>query len=383
MRRCIPWIGIYVLLNLFGCAKETERRVPGSQNHPPQITSVTVRPNRVLALHQVYVLCIARDVEDTYLKFRWQATAGDFPAGNQLPGVTWKSPPTLGSQTLKVWVTDYKDTVSTEIVVEVSRVASPDTLAFSNGINVVSLKWPGVADSTIDGWSGYEVYLAPRSMVGMSEQDLSAYRITSSPTPWLTYRISPLEPGNVVYCQVRSRRDYLGIVERAASGPEIETAVRPDGFASDPHSGETTPLYEVKSRRGAFGLHLPGGEIEPLDPSQRDQFDLYVGSSGPEDGPGTLQLKSPSGLSYADPAWSGRVTGFWRLDGDWSTPIPPENPPLESSVPVVLNAVYGLYTADGHFAKIWVLPDDRTGIYPNRRVWIKWAWQPIPGYPRF
>jgi hypothetical protein len=383
MRRCVPWIGLLFLSSLGACDKQTESRLPGAVNHSPQITSVSVRPTRVLALQQISAICVARDVDQDFLKFGWSASRGRFPAGNQLPFVTWESPPAVGMETLRVWVTDFEDTVSSELEVEVQHVASPESLSFSNGRTVVSLAWPGVSDSTIDGWSGYEVYVAPRSMIGLSEQEILAYRLTADPIEYLFSRVTSLEPGNVIYCQVRSRRDYEGIVERAASGPEISTAVRLDGFSVDPASGETSPLYEIKGKRGAFGLHLPGGQIEPLDPAQRDRFDLYVGSSDAQDGPGTLMLKSPSRLAYADPAWGGRVTGLWALDGDWNTPSPPENPPLTTEIAISLNAVYGIYTADGHYGKIWVLPDNRTGIYPNRRIWIKWAWQPISGYPRF
>lgn len=383
MQRYVPWISALVLLGLGACDKHTESRIPGAENHPPQITSVSVRPTRVLADQQVLAVCVARDVDQDFLKFGWSASAGNFPSGHQLSVVTWESPPSLGVQTLRVWATDFEDTVSSEIEVDVTRVISPDTLDFSNGINVISLNWSGVTDSTVDGWTGYEVFAAPRSLIGLSEAEILPYRITDGPILFMSSRVSPLEPGNVIYCQVRSRRDYEGVIERASSGPEISSAVRLDGFAVDPASNETSPLYEVKGRRGAFGLHIPGGQIEPLDPAMRERFDLYIGTRDSLDGPGGLMLKSPSRLSYADQAWIGRVTGFWRMDGDWSTPVPPENPPLSTEIEVELNAVYGIYTADGHYGKVWVLPDDRTGIFPNRRIWIKWAWQPIPGYPRF
>ncbi len=285
-----------------------------------------MRPARVLAFQQVLAVCAARDADQDFLKFGWSASAGEFPAGNQSSIVTWKSPPSVGKQTLTVWATDFEDTVSADLEVDVAGVASPESLRFSNGVNVISLNWAGVSDSTIDGWSGYEVFVAPRSMIGLSEAEILPYLVSPSPILLRSSRVTPVEPGNVIYCQVRSRRDYEGVVERAPSGPEISSAVRLDGYAVNAVTGETSPLYEVKSLRGAFGLHVPGGQIEALDPAQRERFDIYIGSSGAEDGPGDLMLKSPSRLAYADPSWSGRVTGIWPLDGDWSTPVPPENP---------------------------------------------------------
>ena len=383
MRRCAPWIGLLVLLGLVSCDKQTKSRTPGAENHSPQVVSVSVRPTRVLASEQVLVSCTARDADQDFLKYWWTAAAGDFPSGNQLPTVTWAAPPQVGLHVLKVFVTDFVDTVNADLNIDIKRVDPPSSLLYSNGINVVTLTWPGVTDSTVEGWSGYEVFVAPQSMAGMPEAELLTHRVSPGAILGLSFRVTPLEQGDIVYCQIRSRRDYGNVTERSADGPEISTAVRLDGFARDPASGETIPLYEVKSRRGAFGLHIPGGQIEPLDPDQRDRFDLYLGSSDAEDGSGEMMLKSPSLLAYLDPTWSGRVTGFWKLDGDWSTPEPPESPPLTTQVPVQLNSVYGFYSADGHYGKIWVLADDRTGVFPNRRIWIKWAWQPIPGYPRF
>jgi hypothetical protein len=383
MRQCLPWFGILSVCLLGACDKQTQDHLPGAENHPPQITLVAVRPARVLAFQQVLAVCAARDADQDFLKFGWSASAGEFPAGNQSSIVTWKSPPSVGKQTLTVWATDFEDTVSADLEVDIAGVASPESLRFSNGVNVINLNWAGVSDSTIDGWSGYEVFVAPRSMIGLSEAEILTYLVSPNPMLLRSSRVTPVEPGNVIYCQVRSRRDYEGVVERGQSGPEISSAARLDGYAVNAVTGETSPLYEVKSLRGAFGLHIPGGQIEALDPAQRERFDIYIGSSGAEDGPGVLMLKSPSSLAYADPSWSGRVTGIWPLDGDWSTPVPPENPSLSTEVTIGLNEVYGIYTADGHYGKIWILPDDRVGIYPNRRLWVKWAWQPIQGYPRF
>jgi hypothetical protein len=356
----------------FGCAKETKPSPP-AENNPPEIQSMETRPARILAAEQIYVTCRARDRDKEYLKYWWGASSGDFPAGNVLSTVAWVSPSRLGSQTLQVWVTDFEDTVSTTLPVEVVRVDPPDSVWFYNGANLINVAWSEAPDASVAHWSGYEVYAASRSLVDAPPETLAAHRMTPLPLDRLEYRILSVTPGQRVFVHVRSRRDYDGVTERSIAGPEFETAARLDGF------GEGS-LYEVSSRRGAKGVHLPGGSVESLDPQQTSRIDIYLGTSSTTDGPGELWLKSPSQLAYRDPAWAGRVTGIQELGTVWDVAVPGEGPMLRE-VQLTNRMVYALYTGDGHYAKFRVL--DIHGSRPERRIEFQWAWQPLPDYPRF
>jgi hypothetical protein len=370
MRWSIP---IILLLSLpFGCAKETKPSPP-PENNAPEVLSLETRPQRVLASQGVFASCKARDRDKEYMKFWWDASAGEFPSGSVLSTVAWVSPPRLGEQTLRVWVTDFEDTTTATLPVDVVRVAAPDSIGFVNGSNLVSIGWGAAADASVEHWSGYEVFAGPRSLTDAPPETLALYRRTPEPLGRLQYRILSVTPGRKLFIHVRSRRDYEGVVERSEAGPEIDTAARLDGF------GNAT-LYEVASRRGARGVHLPGGTVEALDPERIDRIDLYMGTSDPADGPGTLWLKSPSELDYRDPSWAGRVTGLQFLGYEWDVAVP-SDAPMVRKTPLLRGAVYALITADDHYAKFQVL--EIHGTMPERRIEFQWAWQPLEGYPRF
>ncbi len=374
MRRILCGFGILLSIALPACDKETKTVDPGQKNHAPEVTALFTRPGRVLASQQVTAICQARDEDRQFLKFWWSASAGSFPAGNAISSVTWVSPPVIAPQTLQVWVTDFIDTVTARMDVSVARVAAPESLRFVNGANLVNLSWSAGPDSAVEFWSGYEVFAAPHSLAGLPLDSVLAYRITGLPLTRLEYRITNAVAGNLLYCHIRSRRDYLGLVERSEAGPEIDTAARLDGFGP-------APLFEVASRRGPAGIHLPGGTVETLDAAQRDRIDLYLGTSDPRDQGGSLLLKSPSLLAYRDPAWADRVTGFADLGSVWDVAVPPAEGAYAQELPLKAGGIYALRTADDHFAKIRIL--ELRGSPPERRIEFQWAWQPKPGYPRF
>lgn len=379
MRHLLLLFGCLTILS--GCEKKTPTRVPNDENSLPAVTQAYVRPERVLASIQARVYCQASDEDDQFIGYRWRATGGEFPFGTKARSVVWRSPLYPGRDTIYVTVTDYVDSVTASFTVDILPVGPPQSLSFVNGSSLVDLAWDLSSDSDVAGFTGYEVFAGPVSMAGMDAEAILPYKLTPSPVDRRNFRVRGLPTGSKIYCHVRSRRDYAGIIERSVVGPEIETAPRLDGFSIDPASGETAPLYEVASRHGAFGLHLPGGQIEPLDPAIRDRIDLYLGTEGSDDQSGALRIKSPSLLAYRDVAWSGRATGIWKLGGTWQTAEAPEDPPLAAGAAVELGAVYGLVTAEGRYAKVRVL--EQEGIYPDRAVWLQWAWQPIPGFPRF
>lgn len=371
MRRFLS--GLLLVAATAACDKET-KPLPPPANRSPEITSIEVRPGRVLADQDAFVTCRARDRDADFLKFTWSATAGSFPSGNSRSTVRWRTPIPRFPVTVTCVVTDFIDTVQASLVIPIDRVVGPDTLRFINGSNVIELSWPESRDAGDENWRGYEVFAAERSMDGLPEDSLLLYRVTFDPIERLSHRITSVALGVERYYAIRSRRDYGGFVERSASGPEIATAPRLDGFGG-------APLYEIRSRRGAKGIHLPDGSVAPVDDAAVTRVDLYLGTSDPQDNGGALTLKSPDRLSYRDPAWAGRVTGFFDLEGDWSVPVPPEDAPLVREIAVVKDAVIGVVTPEGHFGKLRVL--ELSGSPPERRLEYQWAWQPIPGYPRF
>lgn len=374
MRR-LPPATIGVLLLAAACSKETPTRIPVQENRPPEILGIDLRPERVLAFHEIRATCRARDRDNQPMFFKWEASAGNFPLGFRAQAVSWRSPATGSIHTLRVTVTDTQESTTASIDVPIAFILPPDSLRFVNGANLVTLSWPQSPDAGLEGWSGYEIYAASRDLAGLPAEELAPYRLTPQPTTRLEYRVSPAEPGVRIFYRILSRRDYAGIVERSPGGPQVDTAPPLAGLNRE-------PLYEMASRRGRKAVHLPGGEVEAIDPGNVSRFDFYLGTSSSNDGPGTPQLKSPDRLAYLDPAWGGRQTLFRELKGDWSNSKPPPAP--EGYTPSVLarqGVVYAMYTADGHYAKVRIL--ELRGAYPERRVEYQWAWQPLGGYERY
>lgn len=366
-------LGLLLVAATSACDKET-KPLPPPGNRSPEILEVLIRPDRVLADQDAYVSCRARDRDGDFLKFTWSASGGSFPSGNSRSTVRWRTPVSRIPYTVTCVVTDFIDTVHASLEVPIDRVAPPDTLSFINGSNVIELSWLEAADAGVENWRGYEVYAADRSMAELPEDSLLRYRITFEPIDRLNHRVTSVPLGARRYYTIRSRRDYAGFVERSATGPEIETAPRLDGFGR-------VPVYEIRSRRGAKGIHLPDGSVVPADAADVAGLDLYLGTSDAQDSGGMLMLKSPDRLAYRDPAWAGRVTGFFDLGNDWHLPAPPNDAVIVREIPVTKDDVIGVLTAEGHFGKIRIL--ELAGSSPERRIEFQWAWQPIPGYPRF
>jgi hypothetical protein len=375
MRRFLPALGLAAALAGLACSKETPTRIPVNENRSPEILGVDVNPQRVLAFHEIRVNCRARDKDNDRLHYEWEATGGTFPLGSQSSTVRWKSPAVGKQHTIRVSVSDLEETTSSSLVVPIVGILPPDTLTFTNGANLVTLFWPPSIDNDLEGWSGYEVFASDRDLADVPAEELAPYRLTSEPITRTEYRVSFASPGARKFYKVISRRDYEGVVERSSAGPQIETAPPVTGLNRD-------PLYEIGSRRGRSAVHLPGGEVEVIDPALKERFDFYLGTSSETDAGGALQLKSPSRLAYIEPSWAGRTTLFREVPEDWSGSIPPRAPDgYADVVPAKQGVVYAVYTAEGHYAKLRVL--ELRGASPERRIEFQWAWQPIEDYPRY
>jgi len=369
MLRYVVLLGLSLLT---GCAKES-KPLPPAKNLPPTIQTMIVRPSRVHASEEVAVFCQAIDPDRQVLKYWWSATGGSFPEGTVFSSVVWRSPPSFAPQIITAWVTDFTDTASAALPITITRVASPGPIEFVNGASLIDVSWQASPDEGMEDWRGYEVFAASRSLVDLPVDSLLHYRLTQIPLERLQYRFSPAVPGQKIYFHVRARRDYEGRVERSEIGDEINTAARLDGFG-------VASLFEVQSRRGAKGVHLPGGLVEPMDPAHGERIQLYLGTEDAHDGRGELRLKSPSLRAYQDPSWAGQVTGIHYLREEWGQSTPPDTAYVWEA-PVEAGKVFGLLTADGHHAKFRVL--EMRGSSPERRIEFQWAWQPLAGYPRY
>ncbi|MFB3906899.1 MAG: hypothetical protein ACE15D_00715 [Candidatus Eisenbacteria bacterium] len=370
---CAASLALVIAL-LSACDKQGTSTTPGFRNHAPEIQEVKILQDHVLAAEEVLASCRARDRDDAdELKYWWMATDGSFPRGKVLPTVTWRTPVAVVPQTLQVWVTDFEDTATATLPVAIATVAPPESIHAVNGESVIDLSWGASNDEGVESWSGYELFLADHDLSGLPMDSLSRYSITPVPLQRLQQRVSPVPLGRALFFTIRSRRDYQGVVERSASGPSIETAARLDGFG-------TGPLYEAGSRRGLFGVRLPGGIVRLADPAMPDSIDFYLGTSDPQDGAGSLRLKSPSLLEYRDPRWASRVTRIQDAGSEWSIAAPLDAPFL-LEVPVAVGHVYAILTADGHYAKVQI--SEQHASRPERRVEFHWAWQPIEDYPVF
>jgi hypothetical protein len=371
MQRVIPWLAVALLVG--ACDKETKPLTPKERNFPPEIREVSVQADRVLASQVVQVNCGAFDRDNDVLGYRWSASGGSFPFGRTSSIARWKTPSIRDTQTLSVIVTDLVDTSYADIEVSLTQVALPGSLGFINGTTLVDLSWEASIDEGVDEWSGYEVYGSTQSLAGLPPESLDPYRLTPSPIERRRFRVLGVEPGEKIYYQIRSRRDYEGIVEISPDGPEIDTAARLRGLAG-------VPLYEIGSIRGSSGIHMPDGSVRPLDADQVDEVDLYLGTESPTDEGGSLRLKSPSLLAYLDPAWAGRQTGIQQIEEGWGDPVAPEDGYVDQ-VPVGPGRIYAIRTPEGHYAKLHI--SQVPGAPPERRIWFQWAWQPAVDYRRY
>jgi hypothetical protein len=121
--------------------------------------------------------------------------------------------------------------------------------------------------------------------------------------------------------------------------------------------------------------------FRPDEPSIRDQIDLYIGTTDPEDGPGRLMFKSPDQLAYRHPDWADRNVQLKWLGDTWFIPET-DSSGFAASVPLENKNVIAVLLPDGHFAKFQVTDSLKTA-YPYRQIQYRWAYQTIPGYPRF
>lgn len=371
------------LLIAAGCGGgDSSSPPPVIPNNPPTIERVYTLPARVHAAEEVVALVNARDRDGDRLKFRWEATRGEFPDGNVLAGSTWATPRERGRDTLFVHVADAVDSVVGTVEVDLVLPAPPDSVALVNAGSLFTLSWRKSPDDGITHWAGYEIFVADRSLLGLSETELLPYRLHDEPwtAPELTTRVSrlrdgrPLRVGTKYYAHVRSLRRWDGKDERSLPSAELDLSPRPEWILAE--------FSERRHLNGGLALDLSAGRgrlLDPADASGVAERDVYL-DGGREDGTGPLEMRSVSLLAGENPGWGARVSLLKRIAGgrDVSTTT---DDGWATTVAVEAGAVYAVKTPEGNFAKVVV--SDVAGFAPNRHAHVFWAYQTIPGYPSF
>ena len=347
------------------------------ENDPPVIRGIILSPTRVHAAEEIRVRVEAVDGDPgTDLRYRWEVTRGSFPLGRTIPGVQWNTALERGFDTLTVRVTDLEDTVYASHVVELVLPAAPPSVGTVNFSNLADVRWASSIDEGIQHWRGYLVYAGEEDLRNKSEADLLPFLVTPAPTPATARRILGLEIGTRYFFHTRSVREYEGVVEYGPLSEPADMSPRPENLIAQ--------VFEMARFSGGHGVDLSAQSrllLDPNDPSPLPGVDLYVGTSDPLDGPGTLMLKSVSLLANRNEAWGSREVLIktleeeeWEVatttDDEWST-----------SVPAVRDHVYAVKTPEGNYAKLRVT--DVQGGHPNRSVRLQIAYQTLPNYPSF
>lgn len=349
-------------------------------NSPPKIVSIAVFMPRVMTHMHVDAAVTARDADNAELHYFWTANRGSFPSDTTFSSVSWFSPDDPGLDSLTVHVTDLHDTVSASVPIVVHAVDPPSAFAAAAGTSIADLRWTASRDDGGDLWQGYEVYAAARSFESIPPDSVSTYRI-AGPIADASYRAFGLTRGKIYYFRVAALRSWEGHEERSPLTPEIDLAPRPEW---------TKQLQEIRNPAGGGSLDLSAGEVRSLDPTDATglfAYDLYFGTSDPLDDPGpaanpaTPRLKSVSLLANRNADWARNRVRIKRLGSDWGVTSVSDDGWSEE-VELESGAVYAVRTPEGCYAKLLVA-DLSTTVSPYRQLTVKWAYQSIPGYPKF
>ncbi|MFN8548903.1 MAG: hypothetical protein U0527_13285 [Candidatus Eisenbacteria bacterium] len=351
------------------------------RNSAPVIERVFTQPVRVHAEERVSVVVVARDRDNDRLRFAWSATRGTFPEGNVLAATSWQTASSRGLDTVRVRVSDAADSAIGILPVELVLPAPPARLTLVNASSLLEVHWDKSLDHGIEHWSGYEVYVADRSLLGLSNAEISPYLATPTPLSGdnLAFRVQrlpdgrPLRSGTKYYVHLRAIREYGGIVERGEPSIELDMSPRPEWVLAQ--------FTERRHEFGAIALDLSAGRARVLDPNNatgRADRDLFL-DGGPS-GLGPLELNSVSLLAEFDPAWAERPVLLKRLGTDWAVGTTSDDG-WALTVAVRAGDVYAIKLPEGNYAKLRVT--DVVGSAPNRQAQVVWAYQTIPGYPSF
>ncbi len=343
-------------------------------NQSPNIALIDFIDEKIHASENVGVQALAEDPDGDGLAYLWSTTRGTFPNGRSGPRVVWRTPELKGMDTLTVRVTDFQDTVFASVVSEMVLPDPPESLwsvAFSNQADV---EWLPSIDEKIEHWQGYLVYAAEKSLAGIPEDQLAPYRITPAPITRRAIRFLDLEIGRKYFFHVRGVREYGSTFEQTPMGMEIDMSPRPEGNLSQ--------FLEIAS--GApVAFDISRGRVEVFDPANDDRKELrdLILDRSTNDRESPLILRSVSHLSEFDDEWLERPVVIKSLGFDWEISSTDIKTGWVSESTFEELEVFAIRTPDGHYGKFQVT--NITGFAPRRIIWLRWAYQTIPDYPRF
>lgn len=372
--RCLGAIVIAVSCGAFACGGDGGTRPPQIENRPPEVRRFEVVEDRVHAAEEVTVVASAADPDRDPLDYFWSVNRGSLPFGRVGNSVKWLTPSDRAVDTVTVRVTDREDTVYARLPVELIRVFPPDSVWTVNYASAADLAWAPSPDDGILHWVGYDVYMSNESLAGRSEAEVEPFRITSEPQRTRTRRVLGLVAGTRYYFHVRSVRQYEGTTERSLFRSEASMAPR--------RSGDVSGLLELASS-GPTVLDLSEGTVrrlDPEDPSDRERADLYA-EADPTAPAERVLLRSVSHLASFDPAWGERVVELKHLGEDFGISGTDPETGWDTEVAVLLGSVVAVRTPEGNYGKVRITNIQRA--YPNRNLWLTWAYQPIVGYVSF
>jgi hypothetical protein len=362
------------LLLAAGCGLGSgERTFPPPENVPPEIHEIRVSPSRLHRSEQATLTGVVEDVDRDFLIYRWSARHGSFPLDQVRFSVPYRAPDAGVADTVSLLVADAQDTTTLDRVIRLANLAGAGDLNVVAEANRVGVTWAASVDEGLYDFRGYHVYSADRSFSTIPAEELAGYQRTSEPQRTRLFFVSGLLQGTIYFFQVRAVR---GTGEMSAFAGEKDAAPRPQGLGqqmSEIGYPERTPQAFDFSR----GVQI---SFDPANPSDVPSIDFYLGTTAADDGEGPLALKSPDLLAPRNPVWETRTVEFKVIGGDWSIGET-DTTGFSREAPVGLDTVVAVRLPEGRYAKVQVT--SILNSYPYRQIQYRWAYQPIPDYPKF
>jgi hypothetical protein len=236
---------------------------------------------------------------------------------------------------------------------------------------MVTITWVAASGSFL----GYRVYAGDYPLASLGASDIEDELVATLGSVTTECNLS-LPSDQYYYVHVRA---YTEDDDKASN--EIYIIARPEG---------TTTLYEFDSRApNASGFDMSTGEVVSMaltNLERHEKVDFWIGYSA------VTQYTGGDELYFWNPKDAAPEyvnTGSFQLLGTAAFETyrtVSQTAQWLSSVQVAPNAVYAVRVADPagrtYYGKI-MAEGDPAGVYPDRTVSVRWAYQPEPGVPWF